>query len=402
MVFIIHRHGDRTPIQLYPKDPYQDQIKFWPDGWAQLTLNGKKRMFQLGKYLSRRYENFLGKSPREVHVRSSGSDRCLESVSLLLAGLYPPKGRWKWNDNLGNNWQPFPIQTVPHEDDAMLNPESHCEKAKKILNLIYNSSEQVTNYRKSMESTIEYVQDNTGSTNMDLIRAEQIFDVLFIEKSFNYKLPAWVDENVYAKLEDISAKTFLFSSMNREIQRFRTGLLLSDILRHIEERHRSDKRLFIYSSHDTQISVLLSALKEFNNLAPPFGATVLLELHQELEDRSPFLKLFYLNVTESERPFELSLNDCKRFDAAESVQPVQAQNQSNHCTLERFHRSIKDLIPKDWQVECENFDRLDDEPVSIFVLMATIILTLIVMFSFIYFWLTANRHGSSYRLLPIN
>lgn len=113
--------------------------------------------------------------------------------------------------------------------------------------------------------------------------------------------------------------------------------------------------------HDTQISVLLSALKEFNNLAPPFGATVLLELHQELEDRSPFLKLFYLNVTESERPFELSLNDCKRFDAAESVQPVQAQNQSNHCTLERFHRSIKDLIPKDWQVECENFDRLDDE-----------------------------------------
>lgn len=38
MVFIIHRHGDRTPIQLYPKDPYQDQIKFWPDGWAQLTL----------------------------------------------------------------------------------------------------------------------------------------------------------------------------------------------------------------------------------------------------------------------------------------------------------------------------------------------------------------------------
>lgn len=33
----------------------------------------------------------------------------------------------------------------------MLNPESHCEKAKKILNLIYNSSEQVTNYRKSME-----------------------------------------------------------------------------------------------------------------------------------------------------------------------------------------------------------------------------------------------------------
>ncbi len=50
-------------------------------------------MFKLGKYIRKRYENFLGTSPREVHIRSSAADRCLESVALVLAGIYPPEGR---------------------------------------------------------------------------------------------------------------------------------------------------------------------------------------------------------------------------------------------------------------------------------------------------------------------
>ena len=78
-------------------------------------------MYNLGLYLSKRYSDFLGKSPREAFIRSSASDRCLESVSLVLAGLYPPNGRWKWNDNLGQKWQPFPIQTVPHDIDGVIN-----------------------------------------------------------------------------------------------------------------------------------------------------------------------------------------------------------------------------------------------------------------------------------------
>jgi len=52
-------------------------------------------MFELGKYIRKRYKKFLGTSPREVYIRSSEIDRCLESVSLVVAGLYPPKGRFE-------------------------------------------------------------------------------------------------------------------------------------------------------------------------------------------------------------------------------------------------------------------------------------------------------------------
>lgn len=80
-----------------------------------------------------------------------------------------------------------------------------------------------------------------------MIKAEHIFDTLFIEKLNQYKLPAWVDYSVYQNLKDIALKTFIFDSFNREIQKFRTGLLLDDIRQHFSKSEQN-KRLVIYST----------------------------------------------------------------------------------------------------------------------------------------------------------
>ena len=76
-------------------------------------------MYTLGKYIRERYKHFLTDNPREVYVRSSEKERCLESVSLILAGLYPPVGRWQWDSNLGKMWQPFPIHTMNLSHDGV-------------------------------------------------------------------------------------------------------------------------------------------------------------------------------------------------------------------------------------------------------------------------------------------
>ena len=74
-------------------------------------------MFKLGKHFRERYANFLTYNPKEVHLRSSDADRCLESAALVMAGLYPPQERWNWSKDL--NWQPFPIHTVPKNEDGV-------------------------------------------------------------------------------------------------------------------------------------------------------------------------------------------------------------------------------------------------------------------------------------------
>lgn len=86
----------------------------------------------------------------------------------------------------------------------------------------------------------------------------------------------------------------------------------------------------------------MSALNNFNGLSPPFGSSIMIEIHQN-HTNEPFIKMFYLNETEKEKPYPLELNDCIRIGS----------NQ-DHCTISNFYETIKDLLPNNWDVECQN------------------------------------------------
>ena len=124
---IVHRHGDRTPVILLPNDPFQGE-SYWPEGLGQLTTKGKYRLYKTGQFIRQEYGQYLGDkySPREVYARSGMVDRCMESLSCLLAGAYPPKPKlWQWSNGsdseLGLIWQPIPIETfMPIQEDVVL------------------------------------------------------------------------------------------------------------------------------------------------------------------------------------------------------------------------------------------------------------------------------------------
>ena len=124
---IVHRHGDRTPVVFSPNDPFKNE-SYWPEGIGELTTKGKYRMYKFGQFVRQEYGEYFGDnySPREVYARSSSGERCIESVSCLLSGAYPPNQLfWKWNNGsdaeLGRLWQPFPILTfMPRSMDLAL------------------------------------------------------------------------------------------------------------------------------------------------------------------------------------------------------------------------------------------------------------------------------------------
>lgn len=120
-VVIVIRHGDRAPLISFPFDRTK-MDELWPMGYGHLTAEGKRRMYRLGSFLRRRYHRRLpGKllTPRDVYIRSSAIERCLESSELIAASLCPPQGVWIWNTNLGEQWQPLPIHSVPKYRDGV-------------------------------------------------------------------------------------------------------------------------------------------------------------------------------------------------------------------------------------------------------------------------------------------
>lgn len=87
-VQLIFRNADRTPLMLERNEPYWDEQKYWPNGFGQLTKNGRAKAFRLGQLLRLHYDKYLGQkySVREVYVRSSPFDRCVETAQLIMAG----------------------------------------------------------------------------------------------------------------------------------------------------------------------------------------------------------------------------------------------------------------------------------------------------------------------------
>lgn len=52
---VIYRHGDRTPVDLYPTDPWRNE-SLWPVKFGELTNTGKQQHYALGKWLRKRYK----------------------------------------------------------------------------------------------------------------------------------------------------------------------------------------------------------------------------------------------------------------------------------------------------------------------------------------------------------
>lgn len=56
MVFILCRHGDRSPVHTFPTDPYR---KLWKMGYGQLTAYGAEQHQELGRIIRKMYSGFV-------------------------------------------------------------------------------------------------------------------------------------------------------------------------------------------------------------------------------------------------------------------------------------------------------------------------------------------------------
>lgn len=112
LIQIVFRHGDRTPVVVYPNDPYN--ASYWQKygGLGQLTTTGMLQHYEYGQFLRERYDSFLGAEYDRDHVfvRSTDYDRTLMSAGSLLASLYKPEGDQVFEPGL--DWQPIPIRTT--------------------------------------------------------------------------------------------------------------------------------------------------------------------------------------------------------------------------------------------------------------------------------------------------
>ncbi|XP_049846637.1 lysosomal acid phosphatase-like isoform X1 [Schistocerca gregaria] len=340
LVSIIFRHGDRTPTDTYPEDPYNDD-KYWPEGWGALTNKGKVEMFTLGKFLRQRYNGFLSETyyPQEVHVRSSDNDRCLMSAETCLAGLYPPKGDQVWNTEL--LWQPIPIHATPRNLDALIVMKKPCPRYEKELQQMYNSPE-IQKINEENSELYKYLSKHTGKSIQSILDVEYLYNTLEIEEKRKLQLPAWTAGYYPDKLRTLAARSLALFSESQTMKRLNGGPLVKHIVEKMQSQSNTSTtvspKFLMFSAHDVTIVNVLQTMGFTDLLKPQYGAAVIIELHST-NDSDYEVKVLYLNNASDSEPHVLNTPGC-----------------TDNCHLQQFVDLMKPVLPVDWTVECQKLD----------------------------------------------
>ncbi|GAB1867869.1 Prostatic acid phosphatase [Camponotus japonicus] len=321
LVNVVFRHGDRTPdnngYELFPTDPYLN-YSFFPTGLGQLTNNGKKREYELGQALSRRYKKFLGDLylPKLVVGHSSDYDRTKVSLQLVLAALFPPTDRrQRWNADL--NWQPIPVTYVSRIDDNFYLSDE-CPKFLKEYDRILNLPE----IKKEMSRFKDIMSKLTELT---------------AESSMNLTLPEWAhDYFPDGPLFDTIVLAYNIASYTSLIRKLYAGPMIRAIFNNmITEKNPipSNTKLYLYSGHETNIAAMLQAFKLYKPHVPEYSSAIILELLEQ--NKQYYVKfLHYRGIP----PIfdELQIPGCEML-----------------CPFDKFSYLIHDLIPSDEDMICD-------------------------------------------------
>uniref|UniRef100_H0XD33 acid phosphatase n=1 Tax=Otolemur garnettii TaxID=30611 RepID=H0XD33_OTOGA len=334
---LVFRHGDRSPIETFPNDPIKESS--WPQGFGQLTQVGMEQHYELGKYIRKRYKNFLNDSYKheQVYIRSTDVDRTLMSAMANLAALFPPEGISIWNPSL--LWQPIPVHTVSLPEDRLLHlPFRNCPQFQELERETLESEE----FQKRLHPYKDFIETLPKLSgfhgHQDLLGIwSKIYDPLYCESVHNFTLPSWATKDTMTKLRELSELSLLSLygiHKQKEKSRHQTGVLVKEILNHMKSATQaaSYRKLIMYSGHDTTVSGLQMALDVYNGMLPPYASCHFMELY--LDKGQYFLEMYYRNETQHE-PHPLILPGC-----------------THSCPLEKFAELVAPVIPEDWSAEC--------------------------------------------------
>ena len=212
---------------------------------------------------------------------------------------------------------------------------------------------EIVDYFKNNQDLMKNLSDITSSSISESTGAGILHNTLLIEMANNYTWPVWTEEeerNILKRLQPVVDYYFKNNWDSPIIKRLRAGGLVRELNKNYQKvlDKSNDKKVYVYSTHDTMLAALMAALNISNGLTPPFGASIYFELHQDqaranASDHGYFVRVFYHNETLVENtgvPHSVSWGDCQGL---------------TDCPVNRYLDSTKHLLYDDFNKECKLF-----------------------------------------------
>ncbi|XP_029675361.1 prostatic acid phosphatase-like [Formica exsecta] len=336
LVTVIMRHGERAPVDTYPNDPYiKDDME--PNGWGQLTNEGRRNQYNQGLFLRKRYDSFLGSiyNPDIFHLQSTAVDRTKMSAMLEAAALWKPNEKQSFKTDLP--WQPVTLFYQERPEDTLMLVWNACPKYT-LLRTLANDLPEVRKVHEDNKQLFDELSNFTGMPITTIDDVSSLYSTLTAEKQMNLTLPKWTEDYYLNKLMPLTLYELQLNTYNDELRRLKGGPMLKRIINDMTAKKEGTiqlikRKMYMYVGHDSTIVTILDTMHIWYNQMPYCNIMIMIELHKEEDEWN--VQVFLRNTTVHE-PYPMTIPGCTVV-----------------CPLDKFVEILKPMISKNWEEECK-------------------------------------------------
>uniref|UniRef100_A0A0N5B6C6 Acid phosphatase n=1 Tax=Strongyloides papillosus TaxID=174720 RepID=A0A0N5B6C6_STREA len=303
------RHGARSPEVIFDYDPHKND---WPVPLGELTTEGMRQHYDLGKRLMQRYgEEYklinTSYDVGEIYVRSTDVNRALVSAYSNLAGMFSESKNTYPDGNWPSPWTPIPVHTVNDTDDNLLNPTFYCPRLYQLSDERLQRK-QFLIFENTFSSLFDYLTLHSGVNITDYKSLETLYVTIRVEKYFNYSQPSWVTDDIFKQMELLVNSSINYSygcagfglPEDKELISLKQGYLVWQMIDNMKKmiKNKGIEKFIAYSAHDTTLmafaNVLGAKVEIMGQGIIDFAASFLLELWKD-GNENYYIQLFYAN-----------------------------------------------------------------------------------------------------------
>lgn len=273
-VIIIHRHGDRTPINMY-KSKWEEencclcQFKSTQNvvsdcnktkcNGGDLTLKGYKQLKSLGEFIKTNYKELIN-DINKIDIYVTNFSRTWSSVFGLINGIKPTEK----------------VRNVKKAPEYSLYPVENCENR---VNLV---STQNSSYYDALRTEFPKISPERMSDNLFTHVCNDIKVNCEILTCDSQKTKQFIDANRQTWSEDMK-----IIEKNERIIKLDFGILANKLL----ELFQNDTKMHIFSAHDNSISSILTGFGSGIYEKPSYASSIMIE--KLSKDNLFFYRLIY-------------------------------------------------------------------------------------------------------------
>lgn len=169
---------------------------------------------------------------------------------------------------------------------------------------------------------------------------QSLYSTLRAESEYGLTLPEWTQKYYPDLLTNLTDQSYIYNVYTPELKKFKAGPFLKKMIAEQQDKVSNnlkpkDRKLYIYTGHDSTIVNILSGLNVWEKQFPAYAIMGIFELVRDKKTQEIGVQI-YMRNSPSSGAIPLTIPGCEHF-----------------CPLDKFVEFAKKSIPTNFAEECK-------------------------------------------------